>query len=190
MTPTADETANARLELAARFLPPLSLQEGEIIVLVLKPSGWLVAVLSLPVVLAALAVAAVAYGMARYRPESPDAAVVVSVATAVALVRITVACWQWMGRTYVLTNKRILAARGVLTSRSTIANLADIQQVEPRALLPERWVGAGSLVCLGRNSRVSVVWATLAKPQEVLEVVQEYVRRARHGLTETKKTQP
>jgi hypothetical protein len=189
MTPSAEETASTRLELAARFLPPLSLQEGEIIVLVLKPSGWLVAVLSLPVVLAALAVTAAAYLMARYRPESPDAAVVVSVAAAVALVRVTLACWQWMGRTYVLTNRRILAARGVLTSRSSIANLADIEQVEVRTLLPEWLVGAGSLVCLGRAARVSVVWATLAKPQEVLEVVQEYVRRARHGLTDTKKPQ-
>ena len=177
MSPSAEPTSQA--EAPAHLVPANLLGDDEIIILALKPSGWFVLTASLPVLAAAGVVAVAGYLLGRYRPYAAEQAVL-PLCAAVALGRLVVACWQWVGRTYVLTNLRVISVRGLLRVEVAAAALGQVARAEAVPSLAERLVGIGSIYCLpGDQAAQAVSWNAVARPQEVLEIVSEAVRRAR-----------
>jgi len=179
MTPSAEPTSQ---QTAAVHLVPASLlQDGEIVILAIKPSSWYVLISSLPVLASAAVVAAVVYVVNVYRPATHEG-LIWSLCVAVALLRMVLACWQWLGRTYVLTNLRIVSIRGLARVRWDAAALSKVRQAMPAASLPERLVGVGSIYCMvGSDDPPAVSWNTVARPAEVHEIVLDAIGRARRG---------
>jgi hypothetical protein len=160
-------------------VPANLLQGGEIVFLAIKPSGWFVVLASLPLLASSAIVAGAVLGLQAYH-ESTPARTVVSLCAIVAVTRILLGCWQWLGRTYVLTNLRIVAVRGLLQVRWSAAALSEVRQAVLTATRPERLLGVGSIHCLVEpEGRPRVSWGTVARPAEVNQVVQEALRRAR-----------
>ncbi len=178
MTPIAEPTSQ-RADISAYLVPADLLGDGEIIILAIKPSGWFVLLASLPVLVSALVVAVIAYVMNIYRSETP-AETIICLCAAVALVRVLGACWQWLGRTYVLTNHRIVTVRGLVRVRTSSAVLTDVRQAVLTEAIGERLFGTGSIYCLTASESIpAVVWNTVDKPDQMHEIVLEAVNRSR-----------
>lgn len=177
MSPSA-EPASARAAVAGHLVPANLLTEGEIVILALKPSGWFLFIASMPVLASAAVVAGVAM-VTGLLGQSVPREVVYSFCAAIGLLRMTTACWQWLGRTYVLTNRRAVCLRGLVNVRVQAAMLADIGRAELAVSLAERLFAAGSIVFLPIGERVpAVAWSAVARPVDVLEIVREAVGRS------------
>ena len=178
MTPSAEPTSQ-RAEAAAHLVPLDLLQDGEIVILAVKPSGWFVLVASLPVLGAAAVVAAVAYVLSVYHPPLHER-VIWSGCAAAGLARMVVACCQWLGRTYVLTNRRIVCIRGLLRVQWLAVGLSELREALLAPSIPERLVGAGSIYCLAASeSPAAMAWQTVARPAEVHEIILDAIGRSR-----------
>ncbi len=178
MSPSAEPASHA--QVAGHLVPANLLGDNEIIVLAVKPSGWFALTASAPVIVAAAVAAAAALVVGHFRPFASQQAVV-SFCAAVAFGRVMVACWQWIGRTYVLTNLRIIAVRGLVTPHVQSAGLTDVHKVTLCPTFPERLAGVGTIYCFGSiDARDGLPWNAVAHPDEVAELIDQAVRQA-HG---------
>jgi len=180
MTPSA-EPASEQTQAPTSLVPARLLQDGEIIILAIKPSNWFVLIGSLPWLGSAAVVAVFAYVVSLWH-ASAHQEVIWSLCAAAVLVGMVAACWQWLGRTYVLTNRRIIAIRGLLRVQWVAAELTDVEEVTPAAALPERLVGTGSIFCLtGPDRSTAVAWNTISRPGEVHEIILDAIDRAKRA---------
>jgi hypothetical protein len=176
MTPSAESNAPA-VELTVH---PDLLQDGEEVILAVKPSGWFVVLVSWPV-LAGCAVVAVGVYVATevFRSDLPRQTVLL-ICLAVACVRIMLGCFQWMGCVYVLTNLRVLRIRGVLRADVFECPLKRVRETLLSSMFLERVMGLGSLFfILAGTDAPQVGWNHLSRPEEIQQTVIEAIRRAR-----------
>ena len=134
------------LPVRARIIAPTLLLPAEIIVMELKPSLWYVAFVSSP--LAAAGVVILLIGAAFLRtPELPEnlrVACALVGATVIGL-RVTVGMLQWLGRTYVLTDRRIITQSGVVNVEVETLGLEDIQNTFVAQAAAQKALGIGTL---------------------------------------------
>ena len=155
------------------------LRDDETILLAVKPSGWFVLLASGPVlVLAAL----LAGGTLLARPvigaRTRDALLLAGLA--MALLRLMVASFQWLGRTYMLTDKRVMRVRGVMKADVLQCPLGEIRRIDQTASRCERLLGVGSLLFQAPGvDAVESAWVNIARPDEVREAIEEAIRRMR-----------
>jgi len=170
----------AQLAVAAADLVPADcLEDGEIVLLAVKPSRWLVLLASWPVLLAAAVVAVAAGVVEALWSLAIDERVVVMFCSAVACTRVTAGCFQWLGRLYVLTNRRVMRFSGVFHQEAWHCPLRVLDEVRLSATFRERLVGIGSLWLPRRDDRRGGgSWMYLAEPDEALRAVTEARRRA------------
>jgi hypothetical protein len=91
-----------------------------------------------------------------------------------------VACFQWLGRVYVLTDKRVLRIRGVLRADVFQCPLRRITRTAVTATFGERMLALGSLFFeAGEVDAAQAGWICIARPQEVRRTVEEAIHRAR-----------
>ena len=184
MSPSADP-ASPRAD-AAGLVPADLLGDGEVVILAVKPSNWHVLIVSLPVLASAAVVAATGYVVNRYQPRTPEQLAYFFAAVA-SMARLALGCWQWLGRTYLLTNLRVACVRGLLRVSVASAPLATVTEVVPAVSLPERAVGVGSIYCFTGGSPLAgppaaaVGWNSVANPDDVHRVICQAVRRAKHS---------
>ncbi len=187
MSPSAEPTSE-NAEVSARLIPADLLGEDEIVILALKPSAWFVLLVSLPVLASAAVAGTAAYIVRLYHEPTPLEAIL-SLAAAIVLARLMAGCWQWLGRTYVLTNRRIITLRGMINTQVTAAALTDVGQALLVTSWAERVVSSGSVFCLRgradpqsvRIDQAAMVWNSVPRPQDVHEIVQGAIRRAHMG---------
>ena len=176
MTPSADP-ANAAT--AETFVPDKLLDEGEVVLLAIKPSGWFVLLVSYPVLVAAALVAAGAYLAGGLFDSARSQQVVLMLAVAAGCLRVMFACFQWVGRLYVLTNKRVMRIRGVMRVDVFTCPLKQIGKVLPSATLLERLLRVGTLQFdISDSNRPQARWLHVARPAEVYETLLDALRRA------------
>ena len=156
------------------------LQDGEIIVLSIKPSGWFVLQTSSPVwVLAALVAAALA-GAQGLGVLSAGHRLTYLLLAAVATLRLVVACVQWAGIRYVLTNHRMLRLRTLATTTIYELPLKMVHEAAASASAPQRVLSVGDVVFLDEQSRpFEGVWVCVAGPADVAETVHQTLRQYR-----------
>lgn len=193
MTPSAEPTSQGA-QMAAHLVPADLLGGQEVIILAIKPSAWFVLLSSLPVLASAAVVGVVAYAVNVYHPRMP-AQIILTLCAAGGMGGLMFACWQWLGRTYVLTNRRIIVVRGLMNVQVTAVGLTDVGQVVLEASLSERAVSAGSIFCLagadadsGRTDpadRSAVAWNVISRPQQIHDVIEDAVRRAHRAEGQT-----
>ena len=186
MTPSAEPTSQGA-QIAAHLVPADLLDGQEVIILAMKPSAWFVLLSSLPVLASAAVVGVVAYVVNVYHPRTP-AQLILTACAAGGMARLMFACWQWLGRTYVLTNRRVIVVRGLMNVQVTAAGLTDIGRVVLEASLSERAVSAGSIFCLAGSDAdpdgpvpedgSAVAWNIVSRPQQVHDLIEDAVRRA------------
>jgi hypothetical protein len=157
------------------------LEDGEVVLLAVKPSRWFVLLVSWPVVLAAAAITAGAYVLAGSVDWEVNTRAVGLVCTAAACTRVTFACLQWLGRQYILTNRRVMRLRGAFHEELTQCRLKDLVSVHLAISSPEHLLGTGSVLFERADQRPAgdLHWIHLADPKEVHRAVCEAWTRAR-----------
>jgi hypothetical protein len=155
------------------------LRDGELVLLILKPSLWFV-------VLAAMRFAGVVLIVviaAKLWLKPPGAALRVAEIGAFLIAgRVMWAVLQWMGRLYVLTDLRILRLSGVFNVDIFDCALRKVAQARLHRSFRERLLRLGSIeICPLDEACPPGEWRTIKHPDRVLETIQDTIRRAKQG---------
>lgn len=174
MTPSSDPAETAAEDI---FFPAEVLEDGEIVLLTVKPSAWYVLLSSWPVLLAVGLVAVGTQLADRWFSSPASTSAALLICSAVACLRVFWGCIQWMGQLYVLTNVRALQVQGLTRPVTSFCLLRQVSDVTIEANAGERPLRLGSLRFEGEHVRMQ--WACLAQVEAIQKTVLEAVRRAR-----------
>jgi len=154
------------------------LENGEIIHLAIRPSLWFVPLASGPLILATAFLAAVAHlAGPRIGLDVPSYALAMLWALA-AMARLFAGSIQWLGRLYVLTNRRLITVRGVARFQVHQCPLAKVRGLGVTVSPSERLLGLGTLSFqLPPGAEGIGAWANLAQPQKVRHEIEQAIRR-------------
>lgn len=96
------------------LVPEGLLSSDEIVLLAIKPSLWFIVLRSSPWLAVCALTGVVAWYLSYNRVQMEYSRLALQLALAVALIRVSVAMFQWASRLYVLTNRRVMRIKGVL----------------------------------------------------------------------------
>ena len=176
MSPSASQSISMSSEAVMQHL----LGDGELVLLTVKPSAWFVPLTSVRA-LAVLALVAVSgHYLGRVIPMGRGSETVEVLCGILAVGRLVVACCQWFGTFYVLTNRRVLRIRGGI--KVIIVGCA-LTEVRHTALLTtgliERLGGVGTLFFQTDSGNLTGgEWLHISRPGDVLEIIDKAVRQA------------
>jgi hypothetical protein len=156
------------------------LQDGELVLLVLKPSVWFVPLSSswtIGLVLIGLLSALV------FDEEIPGrASTWVELAIFLIAGRIMWAVLHWMGRLYILTDMRILRLSGVFNVNIFDCPLRKVARTRVVRSMRERLLRLGSIeITPGDADCEAGTWNTIARPDLVNEQIVAAINRAKTG---------
>ena len=159
------------------------LQDGEAIILAIKPSRWFVLLTSLPVLVVSALVAGAAYVLDRVFHVGCPREAAYLVCSVAAGVRVILACFQWQGRLYLLTNLRVMRISGVMRRDIFSCRLRKLRRAAASATIAERVLGIGSLFFQpadpdARGPGPQGTWINVPRPAEVEHIVNEAIRRS------------
>lgn len=163
-------------------VPQELLADGEVIILAVRPSPWYVLLVSWPaVVLAALVLAAVSVSVDVLHLALPaERRLIALVCLAGVMLRLTVAALQWVGRLYLLTDRRILRLGGLIRGDIIQLPLDQVIQTTTSASTGERVLGVGTIhFCAGKGVVPEAGWLHVANVAEVRQIVDETIDRFR-----------
>jgi len=177
MSPTAE---GADLTAPAETAVPASvLKDGEVVILAIKPSGWFVLLTSWPVLGAAVLVALGGCLAHALWPGTVVRQTFLLVCLLAAVCRILVACFQWGGRLYVLTNRRALWVFGYARPDVSALALKDVSDTCVSASRLERIVSVGTLAFQRADGQSpQPTWVHIAQGDQVRQIVDDAIRRA------------
>ncbi len=185
------------------------LNDGELILLAVRPSLWYILLVSWPVLAGLAIVAAAAWALDRGGIWDLPLRDMASFLSVVALGRLVWAMGQWLGRMYVLTNRRVLWILGMLRVQVHQCSLLRIQEVCLTGSRPERIVGVGTLAFVLRERPSAPppaapadntggptdaspedpdvlapdiplpAWTTLSRPREIQQAIEHAIHRVR-----------
>ena len=154
------------------------LRDGELVLLILKPSLWFIAFNSIAF---ALIVAATAAALALIDHRMHDNFYFES-ALFVITGRVMWSVLEWMGRLYILTDQRVLRITGIFSVDIFDCPLRKVVRARMVSTARERLVGVGSIEIIPADEAVpSAIWQTIAKPKEVLEKLRAAIARAKQS---------
>ena len=174
----AADSLPSRTSLAA-LLTGHILRDGEVVLLILKPSMWFILFSSMRFAAAVLIVAIAAQLWIH------QAHVAGSIAYAGAFLlagRVMWAVLQWMGRLYVLTDLRIVRLSGVFTVEIFDCALRKVGTTRLTHTFREKLWRLGSIeIVPADDSCPPSVWQTVRRPNEVHDKVRATIERAKQG---------
>lgn len=182
--PVRDSAANAdaaalRTPLAA-LLSGHVLQDGEIVMLLLKPSRWFIVLTSLRFIAVAAILAIAGWKLWPHLLGAPT--LWGQLFVLVAAGRLGVAVLQWMGRFYLLTDLRVLQLGGIFQVEVFDCPLRKVERTRLVVSTRERLVARGSIEFVPCDpERPHGWWQTLRKPRDVLQLVDDAIARAKLG---------
>lgn len=167
-----------RTSLAA-LLTGHILRDGEVVLLILKPSMWYIVFSSMRFAAAVLIVAIAA----QLWLHQPHVAGSVAYAGAFLLAgRVMWAALHWMGRLYVLTDLRIVRLSGVFNVEIFDCALRKVAGTRLTRTFREKLWRLGSIEIIpADDSCPPSTWQTVGRPAEILAKVQATIERARQG---------
>jgi hypothetical protein len=164
----------------AALLASHILRDGEIVLLVLKPSLWFIVLNSVVfsgVVLVVSLVAAVINHRNHDRIYFDAAGFFIAG-------RLVWAMLQWMGRLYVLTDQRILRLGGVYVVELFDCPLRKVVRTRQVSTQSEKMVFTGSIEIIPKDeSMPTAIWQTISKPREIHKRIIAAINRARQSGT-------
>ncbi len=159
----------------------IALHEDEIVQLSLKPSLWFLLLTSWRTLLVTAAAAPCAAALSHGFTESLATTLFV-VIMGIPLVRVSVAALQWASRAYLLTNRRIVRFRGVLTIELRECLLARVGEVRLKRTPVQRLLRIGTLIVASRNaSAPPVAWEHVSRPVELRDLIERAARGSSLG---------
>ena len=176
-TAAAEEAHPFRTSLAA-LLTGHILRDGEVVLLILKPSLWFIVFSSMR--FTAVALIAIIAAQLWLPPR-----VFLSFAYAGAFLvagRVMWAVLQWMGRLYVLTDMRVVRLSGVFNVEIFDCALRKVATTRLTRTFREKLWRLGSIeIVPSDDSCTPSIWQTVRRPAEVHAKVQSTVDRAKQG---------
>ena len=154
------------------------LGDGEIVLLELKPSLWFVVLVSAP--LGGLGLLLVLAGKLAWMEQNfPEPGRWLVLVGAVLIAgRLTWGVLQWLARLYVLTDRRVLRQKGVLTRQIFECRLNKIQNTFVEYTVVQRLMGIGTIHFATAGTRqVEAAWQHIANVGEVHREIQRAVSR-------------
>jgi hypothetical protein len=175
--PVGGANEAAAMGLAA-LLTSHVLRDGEIVVLILKPSLWFIPLQSI-FFSSIVAIFAAALALAdrnvifHNRTYSEAAGLLIAG-------RLMWSSLQWMGRLYVLTDQRILRLSGVYTTEIFDCLLRKVAMARLMMTTRDQILGIGSVVIFPADEkRPPAVWQTVGRPKEVHQRIMAAIARAK-----------
>jgi len=169
-----DEAARTRIISPSLLLP------AEIVILELKPSRWLAVFESLPV--AAIGLTLIALVCAIDLPQSLREVGFIIGVWIIGL-RVALALLQCLGRTYVLTDRRILTQSGVFNVVVEAMGLEEIENTFVAQAVGQRLVGIGTIFFRpGGPGRASLAWEHVRNARKVHARVVTQIDRWKSSL--------
>ena len=172
-------TASPTSALTAGLLARQVLRDGEIVLLVIKPSRWFIPINAAPfvigvaVVLIALQWCRMPAGHMRYYLDGGLFAI---------SCRFMWSVLNWMGRLYVLTDQRILRMAGVFNLDVFDCPLRKVGRTRIVRSIHDRLLRLGTLeIYPSEETRIGSAWQMIAKPAEIHERVEAAIRKAKQG---------
>jgi hypothetical protein len=167
-----------RTSLAA-LLTGHILRDGEVVLLILKPSMWFILFGSLRFA-AVVLIATIGAQLWLHQPR-----VVGSIAYTGAFLlagRVMWAALQWMGRLYVLTDLRIVRLSGVFNVEIFDCALRKVATTRLTRTFREKLWRLGSIeIVPADDSCPPSVWQTVRRPEEVHAKIRSTIDRAKQG---------
>jgi hypothetical protein len=155
------------------------LRDGELVLLILRPSLWFIVLTSLRFIAVVLILLCTAIVL-----DDSRAVVYGSFATLAVAGRIGWAVLQWMNRLYILTDMRILRLSGVFGVEIHDCPLRKINRTYLLRPFKERICRVGTIVIEPQPKTCPpTAWQIVARPLEVHRQVESAIRRARHPGT-------
>ncbi|MBC8108371.1 MAG: PH domain-containing protein [Anaerolineae bacterium] len=171
--------ARAGTSLAALFSGHV-LQDGELILLLIKPSWWFILVSSLKFIGVVLILMITAALLDHQLPGRNS--VYQELGLFVLAGRVMWAALQWMGRLYILTDLRIVRLSGVFNVEIFDCPLRKVARTRLHRTVRERLTGVGTIEIIPSDEKLPIsYWNTVAKPQQVHEQILAAVSRAKQG---------
>lgn len=172
------EARPATIPSLAALLVGHVLRDGELVLLILKPSVWYVAVSSLRFI-AVVATAVLAAKL--YQDRLPESATLIFQAGVFLVAgRLMWAVLQWMGRLYILTDMRIIRLSGVFGIDIYDVPLRRIARTRLVYTTQERLLRLGSIEIIPQDEDLPIgSWQTIARPRQVHKQVIAAINRAR-----------
>ena len=176
---------SAQPAIEAAMVPARLLNDGEIVILAIKPHPYFVLLGSWPVIAVCALVAAGAYFAGTGAGRFPTGSVITFAALG-ATVRVLAAALQWLGRLYVLTNRRLLWVYGTIRLTVTQCPLEQVRQCRVAQSAGERALGLGTILFTISPNCGGGGWMNVNQPH----VVQKAVESARKAIGHRPPTPP
>jgi len=174
----AESVPSVRTSLGA-LLAGHILRDGEVVLLILKPSMWYIVFSSLRFLAAGL-IAVIAARLWVHNSHAVSS--IVYTATFVVAGRVMWAILQWQGRLYVLTDMRVVRLSGVFSVEILDCALRKVAQTRLTRTFREKLWRLGSIEIIPvDDSCPPSVWQTVNKPAEVQAKIQSTIDRAKQG---------
>jgi hypothetical protein len=175
------------LSVRARIIAQSLLGPGEVVIFEMKPSLWYVAFASLPIAGAGL----VLFLLSRVVLDLPESLRYWGTIFGSWIVglRIAIALLQWLGRTYVLTDRRILTQSGVVNVAVETLGLEDIESPFVAQAAAQRLLGIGTLFFrpMPGVRCPPLSWDHISRPAKVHAKVVEQIDRWRRAQSMLKR---
>ena len=175
-----DEIEN-EMPVRARIISPSLLLPAEVVIFEVKPSLWYVVFTSLPIAAVGLTVMFLVCVIEQLHAVRYLGAVI---GTWVIGLRIAFALLQWLGRTYVLTDRRILMQSGVFEVGVESMPLEDIENTFVAQAVAQRVLGIGKIFFRANTPHgASLAWEHIRRPKEVHAHIVAQIDRWKNSLT-------
>lgn len=162
------------------LLPSSLLQDGEVVILLLKPSPWYLLLGSLKSLAGVAIVLAAVLWLDSLGYRFVGRRDLVLLAIFVVGGRLFWQFLEWLSRIYVLTDRRVIRVKGVIRVQIFEAQLSQIQHTETLFSLRERLFGLGSIGFATAGTAVTeAYWEMLARPLDVHRIVVQTLSRYR-----------
>lgn len=153
------------------------LRDGEVILLLLKPSVWFILLSSLRAI-AGILIFAIAARLWMYANNHFCADAIVFCTAG----RLLLATASWIGRLYVLTDQRVMRISGVLNVDICDCPLRKVARTRVLRTTREKLLRLGSIEVIPQEeNRPCAVWQMIAKPVEINDRVNAAIRKAKCG---------
>lgn len=156
------------------------LQDGEIVLLILRPSLWYILLSSLRFA----AVVAILLIAAKLRDADLPGQNIFYVEAGVFVLagRVMWAVLQWMSRMYILTDLRVIRLSGVFNVDIYDCPLRKIARTRLIYSMRERLLGLGSIEIIPQDENIPIgIWQTIARPRAIHDKLVATINRAKQG---------
>jgi len=149
-------------------LPGDLLSEDEEVIFAIKPSLWTIAFLSFRTVIVCIVISGAVLFLETLLSLGYWGGYILQGCLAAVLIRVGFAFLQWVSRSYVLTDKRVIRIRGVFTIDVFQCALLRIQNTFLVLTLPQRILRLGNIAfTTAGTGEVEAIWRHVKNPLKI-----------------------